>query len=64
MHRLTLASVLVTSALLIAGCGKSCSSIQDEIEKIGREIQQNPESAFDHEEKLRKLRDELQEMGC
>jgi hypothetical protein len=53
--------------LLLSGCGgPGCESVQNQIEEIGRQIQENPEKAIEEEtlKSLEGLRNELEELGC
>lgn len=63
---LRLAAMLLGLGLVLplSACGDSCESLQEEIQEIGREIQQSPGSAMERGEELQELRDKLQEMGC
>ena len=54
-------------ALLLAGCGgATCESLQEEIEDIGRAIQEDPSKALDEAtgKELEALSNKLQELGC
>lgn len=67
MVRWLILSLGLAVPVALAGCGgDTCESVQNEIESIGREIQQDPQKAMDGAtgEKLEALRDKLQEMGC
>jgi len=53
--------------LSLSACGgDTCESVQEEIQDIGRAIQKDPKRALESDtgEKLEKLRDKLQELGC
>ena len=60
----TLLLGLGLGAALLACGGDSCESVQAEIEQIGREINENPDTVFDRAEELEALGNQLQEMGC
>ena len=64
MIRLKEVSLFAAMVLLLAACGESCESVQNEIEAIGREIQKDPGQALKKSDKLEALRDKLQELGC
>lgn len=42
----------------------TCESVQGEIAKIGREISQSSENAWDRAEELDALRQKMEDMGC
>jgi hypothetical protein len=57
----------IALALPLVGCGgDTCESVQEEIQALGREIQQDPQKAMDGDtgKKLEELKDKLQEMDC
>lgn len=55
---------LAGTLLLLTGCGATCESVHDEIAAIAREIQRDPETAWDRAGELDALRSQLEEMGC
>lgn len=64
MLKLTILVIGLGLMTALTGCGASCESVQDEIQKIGREIQKKPETAMDRSRELEALRDKLRQMGC
>ena len=62
-----LAFVLVlVLVLVLVGCSDTCESVQDDIEKIGRDISKDPGQALDEKnvKELETLTDKLRELGC
>ncbi|MEZ4587182.1 MAG: hypothetical protein R2909_12335 [Gemmatimonadales bacterium] len=65
MRRLPTLLLGLGLALSLAACGgDSCESLQDDIEEIGREIQQDPSTALDRAGELETLRKRLEELEC
>ena len=56
--------VSIASLPLLSACSRSCEDIQADIAEISREIQKNPDTAWDREKELRSLKNELTEKGC
>jgi len=54
----------VSAPLFLTGCGKSCESIQEEMEAISRDLQEDPGSVFDRADELEELGAQLVEMQC
>lgn len=56
--------ILMAAMVLLPGCGASCESLQEELQDIGKEIRNNPETALDRAEELDGLRQKLEDLGC
>lgn len=63
MLRLTTICLGLAELAALAGCGSTCESVQDEIQEIGREIKKKPDTAWNHAEELKALRQELELNG-
>jgi prefoldin subunit 5 len=50
--------------LSLSACGDTCESVKKDLQKIEKDIEKNPESAFDHAEELEELGNKMQELKC
>ena len=51
-------------AATLGACGDSCESVKADMERIGKEIQKDPTSAFDRASELDELGRKYRELGC